>query len=530
MSTIDEAVAALGIFRNVILEGPPGTGKSFSVAEIAAAWPRDLGSDGAGCTANGSGPWAVTFHPSTGYEEFVEGIRYNPSPSDPVDPSSPPRGFELLPGVFRGWVEAAKAAPEKDFLVLLDEINRANASKVLGDLLLGLEATKRLRHDTSCIRTDGVHVTCWGGGATTRLAYSGEILGVPDNLYMLGTMNSSDRSIAPLDSALRRRFAFVRVRPLSGDDLRTRLGSALPTVGTEVIDRSVSALDSLNTALTVALGPDTALGHSYLFELGDAGASSYWIELNAGSVASSSQFQVIQDWATELLRSVAPGASIKASGTSVDLEVIFGGETYEVKLEHPTSKPNTQFSASGIGFKSRMGGGGVTVWTPIGLRRLKLEFVPTGSDHAAVVQSFMNRSPGWRSDDSSGRAYGRIDSALRQGDADERTVWRYSILPQLIDTVTQAYAPDLLIPALRENSLRDAIADDEARADALRALEEFDGFLRGQLQLDILQTGHGLTAGLVVEEWVPAPAATPEPEGDSPEAATSDGSDAEPKS
>ena len=148
-------------------------------------------------TAKGNGSWAVTFHPSTSYEEFVEGIRYNPEPAYPGDPRSKPRGFELRPGVFRDWIDAARSDPDKDFLVLIDEVNRANVSKVLGDLLLGLEASKRLRHDLACVRTDGVHEDCWSGGATTQLPYSNKLLGVPDNLYVLGTMNSSDRSIAP---------------------------------------------------------------------------------------------------------------------------------------------------------------------------------------------------------------------------------------------------------------------------------------------------------------------------------------------
>ncbi|WP_085370724.1 McrB family protein [Leifsonia sp. NCR5] len=494
MTTTDEAIAALRLFKNVILEGPPGTGKSFSVAEIATEWPQGmLGADLKGNRADGRGAWAITFHPSTGYEEFVEGIRYNPSGN--------PKGFELMPGVFREWADAARRNPEKDFLVLIDEINRANVSKVLGDLLLCLESSKRLRHSAACTGADPDHADCWSGGATTRLPYSGIVLGVPDNLYVLGTMNSSDRSIAPLDAALRRRFAFVRVNPLAGDELKGRLESSLPAVGDEVIARSVAALDGLNSALENALGPDSTLGHSYLFDLGDAGSSSFWIEVNSGSVATGSQFQVIQEWATSLLGAVAPGESIKAPGTSVDLEVFFEESRFDVKLEHPQSKPNTQFSSSGIGFERRMKDGGVTIWTPLGLRKLRLEFVPANGDAPALVQQYLDRSAPGKS--TSGRGYGRIDATERRGDRDERTVWRYSILPQLIDTVTQAFVPEILIAGLREAWVRDNLPAG-VQAKVRGGFADFEQFLNRNLGLRITQAGFGLTSGLTIEEYATA--------------------------
>src|SRR5207247_595935 len=98
-----------------------------------------------------------------------------------------------------------------DFLVLLDEINRCNVPKVLGDLLMALEVTKRARWNTVTEQ--------WEDGAVVTLPYSSSLLFVPDNLYIVGTMNTSDRSVAPLDAALRRRFAFVRMEPIANDDL-----------------------------------------------------------------------------------------------------------------------------------------------------------------------------------------------------------------------------------------------------------------------------------------------------------------------
>lgn len=527
MSTINEAISALRVFRNVILEGPPGTGKSFSVADIAASWTRPLGIGPEGSAADGSGYWSVTFHPSTGYEEFVEGIRYNPV----VDSgASGPRGFELLPGVFRGWVDAARSQPDMDFIVLIDEVNRANVSKVLGDLLLGLESSKRQRHDPACKRTDGAHTDCWGGGMPTRLAYSGIVLGVPDNIYVLGTMNSSDRSIAPLDSALRRRFAFVRVSPLSGGELKAMIAGASPSVGPEVIERSVDALDALNLALFVSLGPDSRLGHSYLFEIGTgtAGGRRFWMEVDAVAVSTGSQLQVTKDWANLLLSAVVAGTQLGSRGTSAQIDVTYDGAEYSnVILENPNSG-NIRFSANSSGLPFSKMNDGVTVWIPAGIGKLRLEYVSaSGADRSQSVAEYEAIS-GWKGATAT-RKYGAyLASEDSRGDAEEKTVWRYSVLPQLIDTVTQAYAPDLLLPELRENWLRESLPVEADRADVLAALKKFDTFLHDHLGLDIVRAGHGLTAGLIIEESAPALATESELEVEGLQAQTSDDSSAGP--
>lgn len=493
-----ETIAALGVFRNVIIEGPPGTGKSHSVAAIADAWPRALGVDAAGSIANGSGPWAITFHPSTGYEEFVEGIRYD-AEIDPISGKS--KGFVLRGGVFRGWVEAARASPENDFLVLVDEINRANVSRVLGDLLLGLETSKRMRHDPACARSDGIHVDCWNGGVTTQLAYSNEVIGVPDNLYILATMNSSDRSIAPLDSALRRRFAFVRVNPLAGVELQSRLSEALPSVGDEVIARSVEALDCLNDALMGALGPDSLLGHSYLFEISSriSGGRSFWMELDSVAVQTGSQLQVTKDWASRLLLATTPGKQVQSKGMSVELDVDYRGSTYEnVILENPVSG-NIRFSANGSGIPFSAMSDGIGVWSPLGAGKLALEYhsAPAGG-RASQVSEYAAKSV-W-SGSSSTRKFGVIPTpTVSRGDDGEALVWRYSILPQLIDTVMQAYVPELLVPGLREAWVRDNLPGD-LQAKVVDRLVAFEQFLNEHLGLEIVKGGHGLTSGLSIKE------------------------------
>ena len=503
---IDEAISALQVFKNVILEGPPGTGKSFSIAEIAAAWPRMKGVDGNGRTADGSGHWAITFHPSTGYEEFGEGIRYNADGS--------PKGFELLPGVFREWIREARSQPDRDFLVLIDEINRANVSKVLGDLLLGLEASKRFSHDPKCTKSEPNHDDCWLGGAATQLAYSNLTLGVPDNLYILGTMNSSDRSIAPLDSALRRRFAFVRAEPLAGDALRDRLVSALPEVGEEVISRSVDALDQLNTALRAALGPDSTLGHSYLFELDVRvpGLAGYWTETRdtAGAGGGATQVQLPKkDWVDLLLTAIAAPLTadqLDNGANVVPIEVEYLGHTYtQVKLCRPgNSRLDTLDDAGGRlpvqGFND-----GVMVLSPLGVRRLRLEYTPFAGAKDSVLKSFVDRSfySGTSKADSSGRSFGAFRTTEPgRGDGGERVVSRYSTLPQLIDTVTQAFVPQLLVARLREAWVRENLPT-EVEAVVLDGLAAFERFMHAQLGLQIVKAGFGLTSGLTIEEYAP---------------------------
>ena len=138
-----------------------------------------------------------------------------------------------------------------DYLLLLDEVNRANVPKVLGDLLLTLEPSKRQKWNG----------TGWRGGVAVTLPYSARQFEVPDNIYVLGTMNTSDRSIAPLDAALRRRFAFVRVLPLGDQDLDLALRSVRGDAIVDLAQDSVQMLGLLNTrVLNPVLGPDGKLG------------------------------------------------------------------------------------------------------------------------------------------------------------------------------------------------------------------------------------------------------------------------------
>lgn len=191
---------------NKILYGPPGSGKTYSTTRVSVEI-CDGRSDGKSqkelqerfreLRDSKHRIEFVTFHQSYGYEEFVEGLR----PKTPTEGNTEgASGFRLEPepGVLKRIAERARQDRDNPYVLIIDEINRANISKVLGELVTLLEEDKRKGAENE------VSVT---------LPYSGEAFTLPSNLYILGTMNTADRSIALLDTALRRRFDFVEMPP-----------------------------------------------------------------------------------------------------------------------------------------------------------------------------------------------------------------------------------------------------------------------------------------------------------------------------
>lgn len=215
--------------RNIILYGPPGTGKTFVAYEFAKRFLQDQSHVEERIKR-------VTFHQSFYYEEFVEGIR--------PESKNGQISYPVKSGIFREFCEKAEQEWKKSreqaskYVLVIDEINRANIAKVLGELITLIEDDKRLGQEHS---------------STVELPYSRDKFGIPPNIYILGTMNTTDRSIALLDTALRRRFAFIEIMPELSLLNKTIEGVNLKDILTE-----------LNSRICILKDRDHQIGHSYL--------------------------------------------------------------------------------------------------------------------------------------------------------------------------------------------------------------------------------------------------------------------------
>ena len=216
--------------KNVILQGPPGTGKTWLAKRLAYALigQRDP-----------SRVRAVQFHPTLSYEDFVYGWR-------PADD-----GLELVDGTFLRAIKAAMADPLVPYVVVIEEINRGNPAQIFGELITLLESDKRTEE------------------AAIELAYAqrGEARAVyvPENLYVLGTMNIADRSLALVDLALRRRFAFETLKPRLNARWRSWVVNEMG-VEENLVDDIQRRMSRLNDSITGAhgLGKQFRVGHSYV--------------------------------------------------------------------------------------------------------------------------------------------------------------------------------------------------------------------------------------------------------------------------
>lgn len=219
--------------KNLVLQGPPGTGKTWLAKRLGFAL---VGANDRETTQ--SRLRVVQFHPSLAYEDFVRGWR----------PDGDGR-LGLVDGVFMKAIEAAASEPDRPFVLVIEEINRGNPAQIFGEMLTLLESTKRRPSEA------------------IELAYRkapGERVHAPENLFVIGTMNVADRSLAIVDLALRRRFAFIDLEPRLGPPWRdwcTRRGFDEATL-TE-IEARIATLNADITAAT-SLGPQFRIGHSYV--------------------------------------------------------------------------------------------------------------------------------------------------------------------------------------------------------------------------------------------------------------------------
>ena len=221
----EELVGLLRNKKNIILQGAPGVGKTFAARRLAYSL---IGSKDKSRTG------FVQFHQSYSYENFIRG--YKPTANG---------GFELKDGVFLEFCQQAEADSDHDYFFIIDEINRGNLSKIFGELLVLIEADKRGEYDYAV-------KLAYGDGAHDQR------FRVPENLYIIGLMNTADRSLAMIDYALRRRFSFYTMEPAL-DNAKFRDGL------TAELMRLVSAVEILNKTIESdpGLGKGFAIGHSY---------------------------------------------------------------------------------------------------------------------------------------------------------------------------------------------------------------------------------------------------------------------------
>lgn len=232
----DKLAAVLLNKKNIILQGAPGVGKTFSAKRLAYSLIGAVNEDAIEF---------VQFHQNYSYEDFMMG--YKPSGSS----------FELKKGVFYRFCKKAEANPDSKYFFIIDEINRGNLSKIFGELLMLIENNYR--------------------GTSAALAYNDEKFSVPENLYIIGMMNTADRSLAMIDYALRRRFSFFEMEP--GFETKGFI-QYQQSLNNEIFNDLLAKVIELNAEIASdrSLGRGFCIGHSYFCGRDELSCSDDWMQ------------------------------------------------------------------------------------------------------------------------------------------------------------------------------------------------------------------------------------------------------------
>ncbi|MGE7929228.1 AAA family ATPase [Lysinibacillus xylanilyticus] len=236
----DKIINSLNYKKNIILQGPPGVGKTFIAKKLSYLHM---------VFKNSQFIQMIQFHQSYSYEDFIQGFK-------PTEAG----GFKLRSGVFYEFCKKAQKDLNNNYYFIIDEINRGNLSKIFGELLMLIEADKR------------------GTEYEMPLTYSesGEMFCVPENIYIIGLMNTADRSLAVVDYALRRRFSFISMKPNLGEKFIKFLKSN--NLNKDLIEFISEKINKLNQVIEddPNLGEGFLIGHSYFCSNIDADNGISW--------------------------------------------------------------------------------------------------------------------------------------------------------------------------------------------------------------------------------------------------------------
>ena len=229
----DKLLQLINRKKNVILQGAPGVGKTFSAKRLAYSI---MG------IKDDNRIELIQFHQNYSYEDFIMGYKPNKN-----------GGFELVEGVFYRFCKKAEQEPENEFFFIIDEINRGNLSKIFGELFMLIEKDYR--------------------NEKIRLAYTNDYFSVPQNVYIIGMMNTADRSLAMIDYALRRRFSFFDMEPgFKTESFKNYINK----VSNKQFENIILSIQELNNVITNdnSLGKGFCIGHSYFCNLSSSECSN----------------------------------------------------------------------------------------------------------------------------------------------------------------------------------------------------------------------------------------------------------------